>query len=754
MTDMIDLDAALGPPFRRGASVSIAPVLAVSAFALTSLTSAALMFAVEPLVAKAMLPLLGGTPAVWVTCMAFFQAALLVGYLYVHLVTRWLGVRRQSLVHLVLLAMSFVALPLVLPVGWNPPEESNAVLWITGALVVIVGAPFVLLSATAPMLQTWFSRTGHTQAADPYFLYVPSNVGSLLALGSYPFLIEPNIGLAAQASIWSSGYVLFAALVTICSLVLWQAYTPYPSAGYAPVRRSDSNPADALPAASGALRLRWLALSFAPSSLLLGVTTYLTTDVAAVPLLWVVPLALYLLTFILVFARRQLLPHNAMVSALPFLLLPLVLVMLWGEVGSAWLTIALHLATFFVGAMVCHGELVRLRPRASDLTEFYLWMSVGGLAGGLFNAIVAPLVFPLVLEYPIALVLVALLRPGVDHGRGLHERVLDVILPVAAGAGAIWAIVPESYGEDDVGRVALTVVAALAGLAWSARPIRFGVWVAALLVAAPLYGQRDGNTVFRDRSFFGVSRVVEYTSGWRDYFHGTTLHGTQDGDWLDPTSYYTESGPFGDVAEAYLGDDRRHEVAAMGLGVGTINCYGAPGDTWHFLEIDPVVVDVADRYFTYLSECPADAEIHLGDARLTIATMSDGAFDLIVADAFSSDAIPVHLVTREAVETYLRKLKEGGAIAFNISNRYVNLEPVLADLADELGVVAAVRRDGEVSEEESELHDKAASTWLVLAYPSDNLSGLLEEPGWQVAETDSNVRYWTDDFSNIVSVLN
>jgi spermidine synthase len=419
----------------------------------------------------------------------------------------------------------------------------------------------------------------------------------------------------------------------------------------------------------------------------------------------------------------------------------------------------MHLGAFFIAAMVCHGELVRLRPHTENLTEFYLFMSVGGVLGGIFNAIVAPLAFDLLIEYSIALALVCYLRPGDDPDLSLRSRILDVVLPVSLGSALIWAIVPNDFAEDYAGWITITVMVALLGLAWSRRRVRFSLWIWALLVAAPLYAQRDGHVVFLDRSFFGVSRVVDFDSGHRGYYHGTTLHGTQNLDpryHLEPTTYFARSGPFGDIADVFL-DDRqsRHEVIVMGLGIGTLACYGRSTDYWRFLEIDPLVAEIAGNpnLFTYLSDCPPKSEVLLGDARLTVSDLPDGSFDLIVADAFSSDAVPVHLLTREAIELYMRKIRPGGAIAFNVTNRYVDLEPVLADLARTIEVAAAIRSDDVISAEDRSRYDKRYSVWVVVSQSEADLAKLYARPDWRQLSTRSDVQYWTDEYSNIVTVL-
>jgi len=730
-------------------------------YALTLFTSAALLFLVQPMFAKMVLPRLGGTPGVWNTCMVFYQAALLGGYVYAHLATHRLGSRRQAGLHLVLLALPWLVLPIGVVGQWTPRGEANPTLWLLGLLAVAVGLPFLVVSTSAPMLQRWFADTGQTAGKDPYFLYAASNLGSILALLGYPILVEPHLSLPQQAVAWSVGYGLLVALIAACAVGLWLSRPPGPGEAAGPVEGQQSqDPADEQ-GPSWLLRARWLALSFAPSSLLLGVTTHIATDIASVPLLWVVPLALYLLTFVLVFARRQLLPHRWMLRVQPFFVLPLAAWFYLNEARLNWLILPLHLATFFVVAMVCHGELAATRPKARWLTEFYLWMSVGGVLGGLLNAIVAPLVFTSVIEYPLVVVLACMFRPRLWPGPVRNRsRVLDLVFPAVLGLAMLGAVEVLTWWYGTVtllyGGILLGVGAMLC-LGLSIRPVRFALGVAVLMfVGARLVGE-DGTTLCRERNFFGVVRV-KYSAS-RDanvLVHGSTTHGMQSCDpqrRREPLTYYHRTGPLGQIFDA-LGQLRPiRRVGAIGLGTGSIAAYGQPGQELTFYEIDPAILRIAEnpRWFTYLDDSLAEVRVILGDARLTLASAPPQTYDLLVLDAFSSDSIPMHLVTREAVGLYLQKLAPEGLLALHISNRYLELAPILGRLAHQAGLVCRVQLDRPTDEEKFE--GKLSSHWAVMARRESDLGRILEDSRWEPADVPPGTPLWTDDFSNILSVF-
>jgi len=730
-------------------------------YAVTLLLSAALLFVVQPLFAKMVLPLLGGTPNVWNTCMVFYQAVLLAGYVYAHLTIRWLGPRRQAALHLAVLCLPWLVLPFGLSAGWSPPADSNPTLWLLSLLAVAVGLPFFVVSASAPMLQAWFAASGHRAGKDPYFLYAASNLGSLGALLAYPILIEPHLRLAAQSWIWAAAFGLLVGLTAICTVALWCSKPGVPASPLL-----EETPADGPDRDRGrqgitlGMRLRWIALALAPSSLLLGVTTHISTDIAAVPLLWIIPLALYLLTFVLVFARRPPLPHRWMLRIQPLAVLALAACYHLSARSMLWNMVGLHLAAFFFTAMVCHGELAASRPPARHLTEFYLWMSLGGMLGGLFNAIVAPLVFPRVIEYPLMLVLACMLRPGAwSAPQDRSQRWLDVGFPAVLLAiiAVMAAILDRRHAELSVYEGA-TVLALSGLLVWgfARRPLRFGLGVGALLVVSWLLVHPD-RPVFVERNFFGVE-MVKFDPANDAYMlmHGTTNHGMQycapEKREL-PLTYYGHESPIGQVIQAMQKKHALRSMAVIGLGTGTLAAYGKPGQRITFYEINPVVVRLAEdpRWFSYLADARArrvEVEVKLGDARLTLATAPSRRYDLLVLDAFSSDAIPMHLLTREALRLYLDKLADGGLLALHITNRYLDLTPIVARLAQDAGLACRDR-----SHDASNTPEDYASHWVMMSRRADLLRELTTGDGWNDTLPRPRTPLWTDDFSNILSAL-
>jgi hypothetical protein len=495
---------------------------------------------------------------------------------------------------------------------------------------------------------------------------------------------------------------------------------------------------------------------------MLSVTTYLSTDIAAIPLLWVVPLALYLLTFILVFARRPLLPHRVWLEALPLVLLPLVLVLAARANEPLALVLPTHLLAFFVAAMVCHGELARDRPDARHLTAFYLWMSVGGVLGGAFTALVAPVLFTGVVEYPLVVTLVPLLpvRPE-SAWQGARARALDLALPLLLGVVALGLVQALERGALGLGPEVVGPLfggLVLACLAFARRPLRLALGIAALLVAGTARQGQEGRLLYAERSFFGVSRVTVDRSGrYRLLMHGTTLHGMQALDpdrRREPLTYFHATGPLGQLFATRPGAATWTSVAVVGLGAGSLACHGRPGERWTFYEIDPTVFRIArdPRYFTFLRDCPPQVHVILGDARLTLARAPGGAFHLIVLDAYSSDAPPMHLITLDAVRLYLAKLAPAGLLVFNISNRHLELEPVLGTIARAAGLVTLARDDARVSEAERAL-GKVESQWVVMARREEDLGALRGDPRWRPASAPPGARPWTDSFASLLSAF-
>jgi hypothetical protein len=784
-------------------------------FALTLFVSASLLFLVQPMIAKMILPRLGGTPAVWTTCMVFFQAALLAGYAYAHGLTSKLDTRKQVVVHALLMLLPFLVLPISIQ-GWTPPRDSDPRPWLLALLAVSVGLPFFVLSATAPLLQKWFAGTGHPSAKDPYYLYAASNAGSMLALLSYPTLVEPNLHLAAgtwtsQVRLWSIGYGALVVLLGTCALAVWRAARATSAQGVKetdvwgpqtdPERFSDDRP-------SLGRQLHWVALAFVPSSLMLGVTTHITLDIAAIPLLWIIPLALYLLSFILVFARWPESVHRTLVLIMPLAVLVLVFVYVSATKLHILIWIAVLLITLFLVALVCHGELVRTRPSSRHLTQFYLLMSLGGVLGGVFNALLAPLLFSSVAEYPLVLICACLLLPPIkadNRGNGPGVLLIDVLLAGAIGLVTLGLVtfflcpLPTEVPAGNGGSKLLAALVAgigwlqqhgLDGMQWLAdhvhvkldqlaaipmfgvptllcyalisRPLRFGLAVAAFVGGATL-GSSLSTTelVYQKRSFFGVLRVKHHErDDSYELLHGTTLHGEQirsleNPD--EPLTYYHRTGPIGQVFTTFSGPRAKDNVALIGLGTGTLTIYGQPKQHLDVYDIDPAVVHIArdTGYFTYYRDSKAEKPIPiiLGDARLRLEEAPDGKYGLIVVDAFSSDAIPIHLITREALELYFRKLTPDGILAVHVSNRHLDLEPVLGNLARDLGLQALMQYD-KVSKEDEDLYPgKTSSDWVILARDRAHFGKLADDERWQPIKDDPVVGIWTDDYSNLLSVF-
>jgi hypothetical protein len=736
--------------------------LSVMVFSATLFLSAALLFLVEPMFAKMVLPLLGGSAAVWTTCLAFFQVALLAGYAYAHASASLLGFRTQVALHAVVLVAAVALLPVGVPAGWTPPVQADPVLWLLRLLLVAVGLPFFALSGTTPMLQKWFAQSDHPRSDDPYFLYAASNAGSLLGLLCYPLVIEPALRLGSQSRLWSYGYWLFLLSAAGSAVIVWHSRRFVPMKPDAKVDIEEA-PAldDRTPAAQ--TRFLWVALAFVPSSLMLGVTTLLTTDIPAFPLFWVLPLSIYLLSFVLVFKRKPFLLPDGLRRRVPLLILAAITpVVLKGALPLAAL-FAIDLLVLFAIAMVFHGEVAGSRPSARHLTEFYFWVSLGGVLGGIFNALIAPVIFHTVLEYPITLVLAALLYRPFQQGENTpRARALDFCLPIALGCAVALGIVALQSRGVEPGKLfnlvifAPALVCCLVGFA--ARPLRFGLGIAALIAAAQLYSGPFGHIIHNERSFFGAYRVSDdRQNGLRLLFHGGTSHGVQSLDparACEPLAYYSRGGPIGQVFQAYKQTKVEDNVALIGLGAGVMASYQQPGRNLTFYEIDPVVVHIArDRqYFTYLSSCAPNARIVLGDARLELRKAIDHEYGTIVLDAFSGDSVPTHLLTREALELYLQKLAPNGVLAFHISNRYLELHGVLAALARDAGLVA-MRNDDAAKTSEEARQGIFASWWVVMARQADDLNPLGFNLRWKTLEEPPNMPVWTDDYSNIVSIL-
>ena len=783
-------DAGLvsGGPWSRLLAINPSANFVLGAYTLATFLSAVLLFSVQPMFAKMVLPVLGGSPSVWAVAIFFFQSALLVGYCYAHLLIAKAPPRLSGIIHLAVMVVALLALPIGLPRGWTEPPPGEPYLWQIGLFTVAIGLPFLAVAANAPLLQAWFARTGHRQGNDPYFLYAASNLGSLLALLSYPFVLEPAFGLKALSRFWVVGYiVLLAALALAFLLLVWRgseaaAERLPPVAGEAPASGASPTWSD---------RLGWIGLALVPAALLTAFTTHITTDVASAPLLWVLPLALYLLTFVLVFRERPLLPRPVLLGAHLVAVAVALLAIAQTKHETWFITAATGVAVFFTSAMVAHRTLYEARPAARYLTEFYLWMSFGGALGGLAAALVAPRIFSEVFEYPLLLALSMACRPGVFDRAALQrlagslasrfggkaaagngrphlseadkQEMLTGWLIIAGGLLAIywvpWAIAKLNIDVGEWGStpvvVALLVVVLVAALRWPVRQLLAALMIFVALVMLPS-GVKRGEA---QRSYFGVYRVQTSSDGdYHTLIHGTTLHGAQRvrdeaGNPVDdpsPATYYYEMSPIARTVakvRASLGE-RKGRYGVTGLGAGSLACHSQEGESWRFFEIDPVIIGIASnpKYFTFLAHCQPRPDIVLGDARLTMAKEANDSFDLLVIDAFSSDAVPVHLMTAEAIRLYLDKIKDTGIVLLHISNRYLDLDAVLGAT---IKVIPGAY--GFIVSDDSADGSYAQSTSTVALFAKseaalDQFRDLEEVSDFAV----SDLRPWTDDYSDIL----
>jgi len=730
-------------------------------FAATVFASAALVFLVEPMIAKLVLPLLGGSPSVWNTSMAFFQIALLVGYGYAHLLQRIPSVRTQGIVHIAVVALAALALPLRIDELFGPPSSDHPTFWLLGVLLASIGAPFAVLSATAPLVQAWHARTVAAEAGrEPYVLYAASNLGSLLALLAYPILVEPTITLHAQRLGWSLGYGAFAVVLASLAIVCARA----------PDLTGPSHADTSSPPIAWRERLTWVALAAIPSSLMLGVTTHLTTDVASAPFLWVAPLALYLLSFVVAFQARPAIPTRitlmlqaaavaACAALLPF------------RLTAFPLQLLVHLTAFFFTALMCHSALVARRPPPGRLTEFYLWMSLGGVIGGAFNAFLAPVIFDNVWEYPIVLALACLARPRSELPDRAGPWLLFALGLLCASATPVLIGVapPHLHGRpvlgsltdfqllDMGGHVLLGVSTLTAFLIRDRRLLFFGV-IAVLSMGASAAADRL-NATATWRSFFGVVRESETRADplggtVRMLAHGTTLHGAQAlaPQWrCHPLVYYTPNTPIGQVILAKQQLAGALRIGAVGLGTGSVAAYVRPGDHLTFFEIDPLVIRISTdpRHFSYTTLCakgPVDYVV--GDARLTLARQPQGAFDVLLIDAFSSDAVPAHLLTVEAVRGYLGHLKPDGIVILHLSNRNLDLNSPAQAVAHAAGGFGLFQH---YEPGPGTVWDSPEDAVIIGKSPAA-IAPFAHDRRWAAAKPGL-ARPWTDDYTNLVGAL-
>ncbi len=715
-------------------------------FVLTILTGSFLLFLIQPMIARMALPRLGGTPAVWNSAMLVYQALLLAGYAYAHHLSR-LPLRRQASVHLVLFALAALTLPVGL-VGLPAPAAGAEVLWVPLLLMLSIGPVFLLVSAQAPLMQRWYAAD--PAAGEPWALYSASNLGSFGGLVAYPLLAEPLLSLRQQSLAWSVGYGLLVLLVAACALArrnapVQAAVQPAQVAAKVPRRRI----------------WLWLMLAAVPSGLMLSTTTHLTTDLLAMPLLWVIPLGLYLLSFVIAFADRRG-PARA-ISALAWLvLLTAGGLAMDAHHSNGLMSVFAAVGLLFFVCVALHSRMYDLRPEAENLTLFYLTMSAGGALGGLFTALIAPLVFDWSWEHPILVLAAAALLP---RGSLPDWRKLPGLDPDMAkltmGAVLIcavllaWKISHFAYAEDaQFYRWSATAVLALCGLLLvRPRGLVLSVLLMAMVAQGGFQTIKDSWQGLRSRSYFGIYTVRTYEDDRiRTLTHGSTLHGEQS---LDPKlrdmplSYYGPGSGAGIVfshAKDLFGAHPR--VGVVGLGTGTLACFNQPGEEWQIFEIDPAVLKFSRQgTFTFLRDCAPKARVVIGDARLELAKAAPGSFDLLAVDAFSSDSIPLHLMTEEALQTYLKALSPRGVLLVHISNRFIDLEPVLAAASARHGLTMALRDDNPAGDVEL-----SASLWVMITRDRAQLQALgrlAPSMPWR-APTAPAKRLWTDDHASIL----
>lgn len=751
-----------GPFFMSSTPVETAPAAPwavahwiTALYALTLFLSAFLLFSVQPLFTKMVLPALGGSPGVWSVAMVFFQALLLGGYLWAHALTRLLSLHMAALAHLTLTAAAILTLPIALPEAARTPPDEGQALWLIGVFATAVGLPFFALSANGPLLQAWFAR-GSGRTGNPYALYGASNAGSFGALLAYPFLLEPFFGLTAQSAVWAWGFLAVLIGLGLCGLTALRD-----------ARRMGQTAQDAALSLAGNWTwgrfAKWTALAAIPSALLVSVTAHISTDIAAAPLLWVIPLALYLLTFVVVFRERFVLAEQALAPAQAVATLVMLALMSMPAIPSL-VALALQLVFFFLSVTLCHRALYLSRPGHADLTLFYVAMSLGGVLGGFFAGLLAPVLFSSVLEHPMLIAAILFCQPAFIRNLGDASR-RELLPPLAAviafSAGAL-LLAPHMGAEVLMSLFA----AALAGFGILSRRSAPAIAISALALAAIavlLPGAMTNASTWR--SFFGVHKVIEAKhmgSSFRMLMHGTTMHGAvridaqgrpSPADAPRPTTYYAPEGPLGE-AIATLRNARGGlpVIHAIGLGIGALACHRKPGEAMVFFEIDTEVIGIARNatLFNFLSACAEGQRIVTGDARLTLARENQAA-NLIVIDAFSSDAIPVHLITREALDVYLSKLAPDGALVFHISNNMMNLTHVLARAGAEHGLRAWRRVDIVPSHVDADM--RASSIAMVLARDDAHVGRLTANPSWRRIEPDMARRSWSDDHSTILEPI-
>ncbi len=729
-------------------SSNAARSMAKPAFTLTVFVSAFLLFSIQPMFTKMILPQLGGTPAVWSVAMVFFQGLLLLGYLYAHLSTTYLSTRAAVGLHLLLLIATFVALPISVTSGLGKPPVEGQMFWLIGVFGLSVGLPFFAVSGNGPLLQAWFARTGHPQAGNPYFLYAASNLGSFAALLLYPVLFEITLRLPQQAFAWSAGFAALVALIATSGsiTVLTGANT---------TRQSEVAAAPLLPSQI----LKYVGLSFVPSALLVAVTSHISTDVASAPFIWIVPLALFLLTFVLIFRDEPLIPRKLVNGSVPILAGLILLSKFF--VFNFLLAISVHLLFFFAAALMFHDRLYATRPEASRLTNFYLWMSFGGVLGGIFAGLLAPYLFSSILEYPILVSVVMLVHPAIRlaRPRQLKAQALPAALIALAILAVVYVMQHSGLLKSELPLHILIVLCSFMVIGAYHHNLVRALLIPTTFVLLAFNADAIFGSSFQ-RSFFGVYRISLNENGqFRVLSHGTTVHGAErvanaDGSPYEgpvvPLTYYHPDGVLAETLHLLPANPAGRDIAIVGLGAGAQACNGLATDRVTYFEIDALVEKIArnPKLFDFIEKCSPDAKVILGDARLTLGD-APKTYDYLLLDAFSSDSIPVHLLTREAFRLYASRLSDNGLLVLHISNRHMELESVVAALAKDSGLAIKGRI---LANNSVALADPYPSSVMVLAKSPDTLAAFTADKGWNAPDSH-DVAVWTDDYSNIPAAI-
>ena len=729
----------------------------VGVFTASIFLSAVLLFSVQPMFSKLVLPLLGGSSNVWNTAMVFFQGTLLAGYIYAHLISKYLKLTAQILTHGIVLALGCYFLPLSIAQGWTPPETGAQSYWLIALFTVSVGAPFFAISANAPLLQRWFSRTNNKDADDPYFLYAASNAGSLLSLCLYPVFFEPILRLREQTELWALSYVvLIVAIMT---------------AGYVMIRNQKTGESNSLDTSSASKtadklksrdRLIWIGLAFIPSSLMLGVTSHITNNIGSAPFLWIMPLAIYLLTFIIVFAKNPIVTSKNLHFVTPLAVIGALWFSFIAET-SVLISITMTLICYFLIALASHMKLVDKRPSVQNLTEFYIWMSFGGVLGGIFNALLAPVIFSNVVEYVLVLTVSFFISFSfVLNKRNLNSTLIILIPSIAASILAFTVLtavkIPNNQALFFSGLITAFGVATLNKNFKISLVLNFIlVWI--LAIVTPYMVRKD---VLTDRSFFGILHVKSEEGDYgviHKFSHGDTVHNIQLRDEAlqeIPLAYYAKDNTF-DKGLSFVRShfkNRGLKVAMVGLGAGAMACYEAVGDDWTYFEIDPAVVKMAmnPNYFSYMDKCSLESDVRIGDARLKLNDLPANSQDYIVIDAFSSDSIPAHLVTREALALYQSRLKDDGLIFFHTSNRVLDVSSVVANLALDAGLDTRFIEFKSFAGHDYEAY-LAPSSALLIGSTKQMQEATRFDSDWKKLIPSPDVGIWTDDYSHIAGTL-